>query len=88
MSRMGVSLLNTMNHSEWISTDEASYVHIAKELAADIAALVRIRAALRGQMVASGLCDVAGYTASLEGPCLQMIKAHYGFELDESQEIL
>ncbi len=73
MSRMGVSLLNTVNHTEWIATDEASYVRIAKDMAADVAALVNIRSVLRGQMLTSGLCDAARYTASLEGLYRQMI---------------
>ncbi len=85
MSRMGVSLLNTVNHAEWIATDEASYVRIAKDMATDITALVDIRAALRGQMLTSGLCDAAGYTARLEGLYLQMIETYGNSEFDESR---
>ncbi len=89
MSRMGVSLLNTVNHAEWIATDEASYVRIAKDMTTNIAALANIRSVLRGQMLTSGLCDAARYTASLEGLYLQMIEAHMtAFKLDESQETL
>ena len=73
MSRMGVSLLTTLGHPEWIATSPDEYVEMAATLAADIPALARLRARLRPQMEASGLCDAVGYTAHLEELYLGMI---------------
>ncbi|MBF0401544.1 MAG: tetratricopeptide repeat protein [Magnetococcales bacterium] len=66
MGRMGTSLLTTLGRPEWIAADGDDYVRIAVELAADLMRLAEIRACLRPQMQASGLCDAVGYTAHLE----------------------
>ena len=65
-SRMGLSLLNTVNHPEWGAETPDDYVRIAKELAADLPALAMRRARLREEMRTSGLCDAPAYVASLE----------------------
>lgn len=74
MSRMGVSLLNTLQRPEWIAADADGYVGIAAALAADIPRLQHIRSTLRAQMAQSGLCDAAGYTTGLERIYLEMMR--------------
>lgn len=59
-SRVGASLLETVGHPEWIAATPDDYVRIAAGLAADRAALTRIRAGLRAEMQASPLCNHAG----------------------------
>ncbi|MCS6242522.1 MAG: tetratricopeptide repeat protein [Opitutus sp.] len=59
-SRVGVSLLNAVGHSDWVAQDRADYVRIASELARDPAALDQARAGLREAMEASALLDHAG----------------------------
>jgi len=66
MGRMGVSLLNTLGHTEWIAQNHQLYVAIASSLASDLTKLSAIRADLREQMLHSGLCDAEGYTQDLE----------------------
>jgi protein O-GlcNAc transferase len=59
-SRVGVSLLHAVGHSEWIAHDDADYVAKAAALAADPARLAAARAALREEMRRSPLLDHAG----------------------------
>jgi predicted O-linked N-acetylglucosamine transferase (SPINDLY family) len=59
-SRVGVSLLTAVGHSEWVATDRADYVRIASALARDPAALEEKRGGLRAAMAASDLLDHAG----------------------------
>ncbi len=66
MSRMGVSLLNTVGHPEWVAATPDDYVQIATALAADRERLAMLRAGLRSQVMRSGLCDGKAYTQGLE----------------------
>lgn len=59
-SRVGVSLLNAVGHSEWVAKDRADYIRIASELARDPVALDQARSGLREAMAASDLLDHAG----------------------------
>lgn len=63
MARVGVSLLTAVQHPEWIARDEADYVRIAAELAANPARIAADSAALRGAVRASPLFDHAGQSA-------------------------
>jgi len=54
--RMGVSQLSNVGLQDWIADDAADYVAKAKDLA-DIQALVKLRAGLRGQVLESPLFD-------------------------------
>lgn len=55
VSRVGVSLLNAIGHSEWIARDEEDHVRIAAELASSPEKLAKVRAGLRTEMAASPL---------------------------------
>lgn len=54
-SRMGLGLLTHLGRSAWIARTPDDYVRIARELAADSAALNRLRLGLRAQMEGSAL---------------------------------
>ena len=73
MSRMGVTLLQTIHHPEWVANTPTEYVSIAKRLAKDPLELAEIRAALRGQIMASALYDAAGYAENIERLYRQMV---------------
>ncbi len=59
-SRVGVSLLTNAGLPELVARSEEEYVRLAAELMADGARLDRWRGALRGQLLASPLCDGPG----------------------------
>jgi predicted O-linked N-acetylglucosamine transferase (SPINDLY family) len=54
-SRVGVSLLNAVGHSELVAKTDDDYIAIAKALASDIARLGRLRTSLRSEMFSSPL---------------------------------
>jgi predicted O-linked N-acetylglucosamine transferase (SPINDLY family) len=54
-SRVGVSLLNAVGHSELVAKNDNDYVAIAKALASDTARLGRLRTSLRSEMLSSPL---------------------------------
>ncbi len=62
-SRVGVSLLRAVGHSEWIATTPEEYIRIAVTLAGDLLRLAELRASLRDQMSRSALLDHAGQAA-------------------------
>ena len=73
MSRMGVSLLQTIHHPEWVANTPTEYVRIAKNLARDLSGLKEIRASLRTQIMGSALYDAAGYAKNMERLYRQMV---------------
>ncbi len=60
MSRVGVSLLESVGYPEWVATSEAEYVRIAVSLARDRGNVAATRAGLRGKMRESALLDHQG----------------------------
>jgi predicted O-linked N-acetylglucosamine transferase (SPINDLY family) len=64
-SRVGASLMTAVGLPELVAETPEAFVNIAAELAADRARLAAIRAGLRERLVASVLCDRAGYAARL-----------------------
>jgi predicted O-linked N-acetylglucosamine transferase (SPINDLY family) len=66
-SRVGVSLLSNVKLEELIANDEDGYVKIAVELARDVERRRELRSGLRARMLASPICDEAGYGARFAG---------------------
>lgn len=56
-SRVGVSLLRTVGHAEWVAGNSAEFARIAADLAADAAKRQRLRQSLRQELLGSSLCD-------------------------------
>lgn len=65
-ARIGAAILAALRHPEWIARDEDAYVAIAAGLAQDRAARAALRRHLRGELLASPLCDARGFTRALE----------------------
>ncbi|HEY1763987.1 MAG TPA: tetratricopeptide repeat protein [Opitutaceae bacterium] len=57
VSRVGVSLLAAVGHSEWVAEDPEAYVRIATGLVSDRAALGALRSSLRSDVGRSPLLD-------------------------------
>ena len=66
-SRMGLSILSSVGLPELAAESDEAYIATAAELAADIDRLQTLRAEQRPRLLASSLCDEAGFTAELEG---------------------
>ncbi len=64
--RVGASLLTAVGHPEWIAATAKEYVATAAGLAADLDRLRAVRAALRPAVMASALCDAAGFSRRIE----------------------
>jgi predicted O-linked N-acetylglucosamine transferase (SPINDLY family) len=64
--RVGVSLLRAAGLGELVAASEVEYVATAARLAGDVAGLARLRAALRGRVAASELCDGPGFARAVE----------------------
>jgi len=60
-SRVGVSLMAAAGLPECAASDDDAFVRIARDLAADLDSLAKIRSTLRARMAASMLCDAPGY---------------------------
>ena len=66
VSHMGESLVHSAGLDEWIAETPEDYVAKAKAFAADLPALAALRAGLRGQLLASPVCDAPRFAQNLE----------------------
>ncbi len=66
ISHQGETLLHNVGLPEWIATDENDYVAKASAFAGDTQALAKLRAVLRGQLLASPLCDAPRFARNFE----------------------
>ncbi|MBX3388222.1 MAG: tetratricopeptide repeat protein [Phycisphaeraceae bacterium] len=66
VSRVGVSILNNVGLADLVATDKDAYLERAVALAADADRCAELRARLRSMVLASSLCDHAGFTKRLE----------------------
>jgi predicted O-linked N-acetylglucosamine transferase (SPINDLY family) len=63
---MGESLIHNAGLDEWISETPEEYVEKAMVFAADLLGLAALRGRLRGQLVASPVCDAPRFARNLE----------------------
>lgn len=66
VGRMGAAILTGLGHPEWITRSEPEYVAKAVEMAANLPALIELRAGLRQEMAQSGLMDEKAFACSVE----------------------
>jgi predicted O-linked N-acetylglucosamine transferase (SPINDLY family) len=74
-SRVGMSLLSAAGLAEFIAPDLEAYRSLALELAADRAALSRLRSTLRRRVASSSLCDAVIFTRRFEAALRGMWRA-------------
>jgi protein O-GlcNAc transferase len=65
-ARVGASMLSRVGLEGLVADRPQDYIEIAARLAADLPALARLRAELRGRIAASPLCDGPRFTKQLE----------------------
>jgi predicted O-linked N-acetylglucosamine transferase (SPINDLY family) len=75
LSRVGVSLLSSVGHPQWIADGSKQYFTIAAGLAADVRRLSELRSSLRSQFKASPLFDSAAYARDVEAAYRTMWRA-------------
>lgn len=66
ISRAGESILATVGLGHWIADDDEDYAAKAARMAADHAALARLRSGLRTQVLESPLCDAPRFARNLK----------------------
>lgn len=66
LSHQGETILHNAGLPEWIAADEDDYVAKAAAFAADLAGLAELRRRLRGQLLASPLCDAPRFARNFE----------------------
>ncbi len=64
--RASAAILTALGMTDWIAETPADYVRIAMEKAANLPALVAVRAGLRGRMLNSPVGDNLAYTKAVE----------------------
>lgn len=62
----GESIAHNTGQDEWIAEDEMDFVLKASRFAANLEALAELRKGLRGQLLASNLCDAERFSTDLE----------------------
>jgi predicted O-linked N-acetylglucosamine transferase (SPINDLY family) len=73
-SRMTSSMLNALQHPEWIAQSEADYVEKVVALARNPTLRLALRTGQRQRMAESPLCDVRGLVTSLENAYFDMVQ--------------
>jgi protein O-GlcNAc transferase len=72
VSRVGESLMQSMDLPEWVATDRADYVARAAQFAGDLDALATLRSSLRERLAASPLGDATRFARNFEAAMQQM----------------
>ena len=73
-SRMTASMLNAIDHPEWVARSEAEYIDKAVTLARDVEQRKALRFSQRNRMASSPLCDAHGLAMSLENAYVEMFE--------------
>jgi protein O-GlcNAc transferase len=71
-SRYGLSFLQTIGCEEFATKTPEQFVQTARDLAADLPRLTKIRSQLRKQVKQSSLCDEPGFAQAVEAAYRQM----------------
>jgi len=74
--RAGASILSQLDLSHLITHSADSYVQTARDLAADLDDLSKLRQNLRQRMLHSALCDGIGFTRDLERAYREIWRTH------------
>jgi predicted O-linked N-acetylglucosamine transferase (SPINDLY family) len=72
VSRMGVSIMNTMNLADWVAVDKEDYIDIAVNKASKLNELSILRDSLREGLLTSPLCDAPRFAKKFEKSLYKM----------------
>ncbi len=71
VSRMGASFMTAAGLPEWVAKDDDDYVAIAKQMASDRKALLKLKQGLRERLTNNPAWDVVAHTRAIEKACLK-----------------
>jgi predicted O-linked N-acetylglucosamine transferase (SPINDLY family) len=71
VSRMGASFMTAAGLPEWVAKDDDDYVAIAKKMAKDRKALLKLKQGLRERLMNNPAWDVVAHTRAIEQACLK-----------------
>ena len=66
VSRMGASFMTAAGLPEWVAKDDDDYVAIAKKMATDRKALLKLKQGMRDRLMANKAWDVVAHTRAIE----------------------
>jgi predicted O-linked N-acetylglucosamine transferase (SPINDLY family) len=75
ISRMGKSILNNLDLSDWVVDDQSAYVERAVTGAADLSFLARFRVEARERFLRTALGDGKRFAEHLERSCMELLQA-------------
>lgn len=75
-SRMGASFMRAAGLPEWVADDDSDYVEIAKRMAADRGALLKLKRGLRQRLIARPGWNIRTYTSAFERLLNEMWHSH------------
>jgi predicted O-linked N-acetylglucosamine transferase (SPINDLY family) len=86
LSHVGESIVNTVDLSQWIASDDEDYIAKAVRFSASTTELGGLRATLRNRLVASPLCDAALFARHLEDAFQNMWARHAAASHDHARD--
>lgn len=78
LARQGAVMLNCVNLSDWIASDETDYIHKAVKFSGDLQHLTQLRASLRTTAEASPLFDTKRFAKNFEVALTDMHTRYLG----------
>jgi predicted O-linked N-acetylglucosamine transferase (SPINDLY family) len=73
VSRMGASFMTAAGLANWVATDDAHYVAIAKQMGADRQALLALKKGMRDRLLAQPAWDVVAHTRAMEDALMAVV---------------
>jgi protein O-GlcNAc transferase len=74
VSRMGASFMMAAGLPEWVAKGDDDYVAIAKKMASDRKALLKLKQGLRERLMNNPAWDVVAHTRAIEQACLKGVE--------------
>lgn len=74
VSRMGASFMTAAGLPEWVAKDDDDYVAIAKKMAKDRQALLKLKQGMRERLIANKAWDVVAHTRAIEQECFKALQ--------------
>lgn len=76
VSRMGASFMTAAGMPEWVAEDDDGYVAIAKAMASDRKALLKLKQGLRARLQNRPAWDVVAHTRAIESAIQLVASTH------------
>jgi protein O-GlcNAc transferase len=74
VSRMGASFMTAAGLPEWVARDDDDYVTIAKKMAKNRKALLKLKQGMRDRLASNKAWDVVAHTRAIEQACFKALQ--------------